>query len=77
VVSKSTVARICRDTAERYRQWSERRLAEHDLVYLFLDAIYLKLRPEDEPAEACSAPGASPSRARRSSSASRLAAAKL
>ena len=40
-----------RDTAERYREWCERRLEEHDLVYLFLDAIYLKLRPEDEPAE--------------------------
>jgi transposase-like protein len=51
VVSKSTVARVCRDTAERYRAWCERRLEEHDLVYLFLDAIYLKLRPDDEPAE--------------------------
>jgi transposase-like protein len=29
----------------------ERRLDEHDLVYLFLDALYLKLRPDDEPAE--------------------------
>ena len=26
-------------------------LSEHDLVYLYLDAIYLKLRPDDEPAE--------------------------
>jgi putative transposase len=24
---------------------------EHDLVYCFLDAVYLKLRPDDEPAE--------------------------
>ncbi len=51
VISKSTVARVCRDTAERYRRWCERRLSEHDVVYLFLDAIYLKLRPSDEPAE--------------------------
>jgi len=51
VISKSTVARVCRDTAERYRRWSARRLDEHDLVYLFLDALYLKLRPSDEPAE--------------------------
>ncbi len=51
VISKSTVARICRETAERYRRWCERRLEGHDVVYLFLDAIYLKLRPEDEPAE--------------------------
>ncbi len=51
VVSKSTVARICSQTRERYRAWCDRRLDEHDLVYLFLDAIYLKLRPDDSPAE--------------------------
>jgi transposase-like protein len=51
VVSKSTVSRICTDTRERYRSWCDRRLDEHDLVYLFLDAVYLKLRPDDTPAE--------------------------
>lgn len=51
VVSRSTVSRICEDTRERYRAWCSRRLDEHDLVYLYLDAIYLRLRPEDEPAE--------------------------
>jgi transposase-like protein len=51
VASKSTVSRVCEDTRERYRQWCRRRLDEHDLVYLFLDAIYLKLRPDDTPAE--------------------------
>jgi transposase-like protein len=51
VVSKSTVSRICASTRERYRAWCGRRLDEHDLVYCFLDAIYLKLRPDDEPAE--------------------------
>ena len=51
IASKSTVSRICEDTRERYRQWCRRRLDEHDLVYLFLDAIYLKLRPDDAPAE--------------------------
>ena len=51
VVGKSTVARVCQDTRERYRAWCERRLDEHDLVYCYLDAIYLKLRPDDEPAE--------------------------
>src|SRR3954451_6327133 len=51
IVGKSTVARICQDTRERYRRWCERRLDEHDVVYLFLDALYLKLRPDDEPAE--------------------------
>jgi hypothetical protein len=51
VIGKSTVARVCQDTRERYRRWCERRLEEHDLVYLFLDALYLKRRPDDEPAE--------------------------
>ena len=51
LVSKSTASRICMQTRERYRAWCERSLSEHDLVYCFLDAIYLKLRPEDEPAE--------------------------
>jgi transposase-like protein len=51
VVSKSTVSRICAETRERYRAWCGRRLDEHDLVYLFLDAVYLKLRPDDTPAE--------------------------
>jgi transposase-like protein len=51
VVSKSTVSRICAETRERYCAWCDRRLHEHDLVYLFLDAVYLKLRPDDTPAE--------------------------
>jgi putative transposase len=51
VVSKSTVARICQDTRERYRARCERDLCGHDVVSCYLDAIYLKLRPDDEPAE--------------------------
>jgi putative transposase len=51
VISKSTVSRVMEDTRERYRVWCRRRLEEHDLVYLYWDAIYLKLRPDDEPAE--------------------------
>jgi putative transposase len=47
----STVARIGQNTRDRYRKWCERRLDEHDLVYCYLDAIYLKLRPDEEPAE--------------------------
>jgi hypothetical protein len=49
--SRSTVSRILEDTRERYRRWCERRLSEHDVIYCFLDAIYLKLHPDDEPAE--------------------------
>ncbi|MGH3992044.1 MAG: transposase, partial [Pseudonocardiaceae bacterium] len=51
LVSESTVSRICEDTRERYRRWCRRRLDGHDLVYLFCDAIYLKLHPDDTPAE--------------------------
>ena len=51
MVSKSTVSRICEQARERYRAWCARRLDEHDLVYCFLDAVYLKLRPDDTPAE--------------------------
>jgi len=45
------VARICEQARERYRAWCGRRLDEHDVVYCFLDAVYLKLRPDDTPAE--------------------------
>jgi transposase-like protein len=51
IASKSTVSRICEDTRERYRRWCKRRLEEHDIVYCFLDAVYLKLRPDDAPSE--------------------------
>jgi transposase-like protein len=51
VIGKSTVARVCQDTRQRYEQWCQRDLSAHDLVYLYVDAIYLKLRPDDEPAE--------------------------
>jgi len=51
IASKATVSRICEDTRERYRQWCRRRLEQHDIVYCFLDAIYLKLHPDDTPAE--------------------------
>jgi len=51
IVSKATVSRICIEGRERYCAWCERRPEEHDVVYCFLDAIYLKLRPDEEPAE--------------------------
>ena len=51
VSSRSTVSRILEDTRERYRRWCARRLEEHDVIYVFLDAVYLKLHPDDTPAE--------------------------
>src|SRR4051812_49848738 len=44
VIGKSTVARVCQDTRERYRRWCERRLDEHDLVYLEVVRIVVELR---------------------------------
>jgi len=76
VIGKSTVARVCQDTRERYRRWCERRLDEHDVVYLFCDALYLKLRPDDEPAEGVLVCWASRSRAARCCSGSPWAAAR-
>jgi putative transposase len=43
--SKSTVARICSELHERFAQFSRRDLYEVKLVVLFLDAIYLLVRP--------------------------------
>ena len=51
IVGKSTVSRICEDIRTRYATWCARRLDEYDVVYLFLDAVYLRMRPTDEPAE--------------------------
>jgi putative transposase len=39
VISKSTVSRVLEGTRERYRVWCRRRLDEHDLVYVYWDAI--------------------------------------
>ena len=43
--SKSTVARICAELHERFAQFCRRDLYEVKLVVLFLDAIYLPVRP--------------------------------
>jgi hypothetical protein len=55
---ESTVARVCQDTRERYRAWCERDPCGHDLVYCYLDAIDLKLRPDACSPRACCSPGA-------------------
>jgi putative transposase len=44
-VSPSSVSRICQELRERYRAFRERDLAGVELVALFLDAIYLPVRP--------------------------------
>ncbi len=45
-ISRTTVSRICRDLRDRYRAFRARGLAEVRLLALFLDAIYLPVRPE-------------------------------
>jgi putative transposase len=45
-ISKTTVSRICRDLRDRYRAFRAKGLGEVRLLALFLDAIYLPVRPE-------------------------------
>lgn len=44
-VSKSTACRLCRELKERFRAFRERDLSGVRLVCLFLDAIFLPVRP--------------------------------
>src|ERR1700730_1618609 len=44
-ISRSTVARICAELHERFEAFKRRSLYEINLVVLFLDAIYLPVRP--------------------------------
>jgi transposase-like protein len=44
-VSASSVSRICSELKDRYRAFRERELSEIELVALYLDAIYLPVRP--------------------------------
>jgi transposase-like protein len=43
-VSRTTVSRICSQLRARYRAFCERDLSRHELLVLFLDAIYLRTR---------------------------------
>lgn len=44
-ISRSTVARICAELHERFEAFKHRSLYDTHLVVLFLDAIYLAVRP--------------------------------
>ena len=57
-ISKTTVSTICRELRDRYRAFRARSLGEVRLLALFMDAIYLPVRPEG-PRRASSSPGAS------------------
>lgn len=45
-VSKSTASRICKELRERHAAFKARDLSGAELVALFLDAIYLPVRPQ-------------------------------
>jgi putative transposase len=61
-LSKTTASRICTELRERFEQFKRRDLYDVQLAALFLDAVFLGVRPNG-PKEACWSPGASPSRA--------------
>ena len=51
-VSKSTVSPLCGQLKHDFERWQNRDLSDEDLLYLFCDGIYLRLRPEDPKAVA-------------------------
>ncbi len=61
-LSKSTASRICTELRERFEAFKRRDLYEVRLAALFLDAVFLSVRP-DGPKEGCWSAGASPIRA--------------
>jgi putative transposase len=46
-VSKSTVSTLCGQLKHDFDRWQNRDLSTVNLLYLFCDGIYLRLRPED------------------------------
>ena len=65
-VSKSSASRICRELRERFRAFMARDLSQLQLVTLFLDAIYLPVRPSGAKEGVLCAWGFSETGARRS-----------
>lgn len=49
---RSVITEICKELRPQFRSWQQRDLSKLEVVYLFLDGIYLKLRPEDRKAVA-------------------------
>jgi transposase-like protein len=45
---RSVVGEVCRSLRVDFERWQERDLSEYRLMYLFIDGIYLRLRPEDK-----------------------------
>jgi putative transposase len=47
---RTVITEVCRQLRPVFRHWQQRDLSGVELVYLFLDGIYLRLRPEDKKA---------------------------
>jgi len=45
---RSVVNEVCKRIRPVFEKWQERDLSEYQVEYLFLDGIYLKVRPEDK-----------------------------
>ena len=45
---RSVINEVCRGLRSDFDGWQERDLSSYRILYLFLDGIYLKLRPEDK-----------------------------
>jgi transposase-like protein len=61
-LSKSTASGICSELRERFEAFKRRDLYDVHLAALFLDAVFLSVRPQG-PRRACWSPGDSPIRA--------------
>jgi putative transposase len=49
---RSVINDVCQELRPQFRSWQQRDLSKLDVLYLFLDGVYLKLRPEDRKAVA-------------------------
>jgi putative transposase len=45
---RSVINEVCRSLRGDFERWQDRDLSEFHVLYLFLDGIYMKLRPEDK-----------------------------
>ncbi len=51
-MGRTVVNDVCKSLRADFERWQDRDLSEQGVVYMFLDGIYLKLRPEDKRAVA-------------------------
>lgn len=49
---RGVITELCKELRPQFRSWQQRDLSTLEVTYLFLDGVYLKLRPEDRKAVA-------------------------